>query len=44
MVQKERPGFLPRGNTIYVFSVDGDTVKTAADATPIPVGAATQQQ
>ncbi|QPC95997.1 hypothetical protein [Mesorhizobium sp. INR15] len=26
------------------FSVDGDTVKTAADATPIPVGAATQQQ
>jgi alcohol dehydrogenase (cytochrome c) len=44
MVQKDRPGFLPRGNTIYVFSVDGDTVQTAADTTPVPIGSVAAQQ
>ncbi len=32
MVQKSRDGFPPRGNTLYVFSVDGDTI--AARAAP----------
>jgi PQQ-dependent dehydrogenase (methanol/ethanol family) len=35
MVQKGRAGFLPRGNTIYVFSVDGETVTAAEDALPV---------
>ncbi len=36
MVQKARPGFLPRGNTLYVFSVDGQTVQASGDALPTP--------
>jgi alcohol dehydrogenase (cytochrome c) len=26
LVQKSRDGFPPRGNTLYVFSVNGDTI------------------
>nr|WP_080643756.1 PQQ-dependent dehydrogenase, methanol/ethanol family [Mesorhizobium loti] len=44
MVQKARPGFLPRGNTIYVFSVDGDTIQTAGDETPTAVGTVAAQK
>lgn len=42
MVQKDRPGFLPRGNTVYVFSVDGETNKAGTEAMPVPTGT-TQQ-
>jgi alcohol dehydrogenase (cytochrome c) len=27
MVQQDRPGFLPRGNTVYVFSIDGESIQ-----------------
>jgi glucose dehydrogenase len=37
MVQKDRPGFMPRGNTLYVFSIDGQTIQASGDAFPSPV-------
>ena len=37
MVQKARPGFMPRGNTLYVFSIDGEAVQASGDAMPSPV-------
>jgi alcohol dehydrogenase (cytochrome c) len=38
MVQKARPGFPPRGNTLYVFSLNGEKVEP--DDTPAPRQAA----
>jgi len=37
MVQQARDGFLPRGNTLYVFSVDGDTITAPSEDTPSAV-------
>lgn len=34
MVQKGRPGFPQRGNTLYVFSIDGESVQPVANAPP----------
>ena len=33
MLQKSRPGFPPRGNTLYVFSLNGDAVAADIPAT-----------
>lgn len=44
MVQKSRPGFPPRGNTLYVFSIDGDGVQASGSDLPSPVQAPAGQQ
>jgi alcohol dehydrogenase (cytochrome c) len=44
MVQAGRPGFLPRGNTVYVFSVNGETVDSASDAAPVATQTVTPKQ
>ena len=44
MVQQGRPGFLPRGNTLYVFSVDGDSIEASGNDMPSPVAAPAGQQ
>jgi hypothetical protein len=31
MVAKAMPGFPPRGSTLYVFSLDGDSVATGLE-------------
>ena len=43
-VQKGRDGYPPRGNTLYVFSIDGDAIQPPADAIPMPVQFAASQQ
>jgi alcohol dehydrogenase (cytochrome c) len=43
MVQKGRNGFPPRGNTLYVFSINGDTIQPDPNAVPTASATATPE-
>jgi hypothetical protein len=43
MVSAAMPGFPPRGSTLYVFSIDGDSIATALEMPATEPGGTSKQ-